>query len=351
MAYENQTKEAILERMLALVDPTIDKGQGSIVFDMLSPAAIETALAYIELDLLLDKGFADSTYGELLDRRAGEMGVTRKIAVKAAGSLTFTGTDGTVIPAGAVVSTDSTDPVFFTTNAAGTIAGGSITVAATERDGGVRGNVAVGEIKIVLGDLAGSVTVTNAAAFTGGVDAESDEALLVRYYDRVRSPATSGNANQYKVWAKEISGISDAKVYPIWNGAGTVKVVLLDGNKRSPVATKVTEVSDYINSVKPIGATVTVQGATEVPINVVVDATIASYATIESVTAQFQAGITDYLGGLSFTDPLVRYTQIQRVILDVPDIVDYVGLTVNGGTANIEIADGSVAVLGTVTVS
>lgn len=351
MAYETQTKEAILDRMLALVNPLIDKAQGSIVYDMQSPAAIEIALAYIELDRLLDQGFADTTFGELLDRRVGEMGITRKAAVKSAGQVTFAGTDGTVIPAGTVLSTESTDPVYFTTNAAATIAAGSVSVAATEQGGGVRGNVAAGEIKIVVGDLAGSVTVSNAAAFIGGVDAESDESLLLRYYDRVRTPGTSGNANQYKEWAKEIAGIADAKVYPVWNGAGTVKVVLLDGNQRAPTAAKVTEVADHIEAVRPIGATVTVQGVVEVPIDVVLDATIASYTTLEEVTAQLTAGLKEYLSGLAFKDPLVRYTQVQRVVLDVPEIVDYVGLTVNGGTSNIEIADGSVAVLGTVTVT
>lgn len=33
---------------------------------------------------------------------------------------------------------------------------------------------------------------------------------------------------------------------------------------------------------------------------------------------------------------------------DIPDVIDYESLTINGDTANIEISDGAVAVLGTV---
>lgn len=352
MAYEAQTKEEILARMLATVADDIDKRQGSIVHDMLSPAAIEAALLYIELDNVLDKGFADTAFGEYLERRTAEMGVTRKPAVKAAGSVTFTGTDGTTIQTGQRVSTDSLAPVYFVTKADAVIgASGSATVAIEAEVGGKAGNVAAGAISVTVGNITGVASVTNAAATDGGSDPESDEDLLARYMDRVSTPSSSGNGANYRQWAKEIAGISDAIVYPVWNGNGTVKVVLLDTDNSTPTQAKVDEVASYIESIRPIGATVTVVGAVEVPIDVTLDATIASYTTLEAVTADLTKGLSDYLSGLAFKDPLVRYTQIQRVILDIPDIVDYSGLTVNGGTANIEIANGSVAVAGTVTVT
>jgi uncharacterized phage protein gp47/JayE len=61
--------------------------------------------------------------------------------------------------------------------------------------------------------------------------------------------------------------------------------------------------------------------------------------------------MTDYLKSLAFIDPIVRYSKIASILLDTPSVLDYSNLTVNGGTANVTIADGSVAVGGTVTFS
>lgn len=357
--YEDQTKAAILDRMLAASPADIDKRQGSVTYDLLSPAAIELTQAYTELDNVLAFGFADTTYGAYLDMRAKEYGLTRKPAVKATGSLTFIGPDGTAIERGTLASTGGDAPVYFVTTADATINGGSVTVAAEAQDAGAAGNVGVGTITTLLGDLVGIVTVTNVAYFEGGVDAESDASLLARYYERARRPATSGNANQYRQWALEVPGVSEAKVYPVWNGPGTVKVVLLDDEKTAPDPSIVDAVQTYIDptqdgtgkGVAPIGAACTVAGAVEVPINVSVNVTLAPGATVAEVKAQFETGVRAYLRSLAFADPLVRITRVANVILDIPPVIDYENLTLNGTTGNIAIADGEVAVLGSVVVT
>lgn len=350
--YEDQTKDEILGRMLEEISDDLDKRQGSIPYDMLSPASIELALVYIELEGLLDKGFADTAFGEYLDRRCADMGVTRKPADTAHGYVTFTGTEGTVIEAGQRVSTDSLDPVYFVTTETVTIAASKTAKARIEAEvGGAAGNVGIGAITLTVGNITGVSAVTNDEPTIDGVDPESDEDLLDRYIDRVTAPIASGNPSHYRQWAREVAGIRDAKVYPIWKGAGTVKVVLLNSENKSPSAEKITETADYIESQRPIGAAVTVVGVQEVPINIVLSAKIASYTTIEAVTAELRSGLFAYLQDLAFNDPLVRYTQVQRVTLDIPEIIDYSNLTVNGGTGNIEIPDDSVAVIGTVTVT
>jgi uncharacterized phage protein gp47/JayE len=350
--YEGNTKDFLLQRMLDNAPSDVDKREGSVTYDMLSPSAIELAQAYIELDNVLAFGFvSDSTPSEYIDLRAGEIGLTRKPSVKATGQVTFSGVNGTFIDVGTRVSTDGASPVYFVTTAAGTIASGTVTVNAEAEVGGISGNAVASSITLVLGNLSGVVTVNNALPFTGGIDTESDASLIERYFEKVQEPATSGNANEYKQWAKSVAGIGDAKVYPLWNGNGTVKVVLLDENKRAPVSGIVTSTNDYIASVRPIGATVTVVGATEVSINVTATLTLASGATLASAKADFEAGLTEYLKTLAFVDPIVRYSKIASVLLDTPAILDYSGLTVNGGTANISIADGSVAIKGSVTLS
>lgn len=348
--YEGNTKDFLLTRMLGTVDPDIDVRQGSVTYDMLSKSAIEFALSYLEMDNLLTFGFlSEDTPSEFVDKRAGEQGLTRKPSVKATGEVKFSGANGTVIPVGTRVSTDT--PVYFVTTEEGTIASGEIIVNAEAEEGGVSGNAVTSEIALVNGELSGVLTVTNEMPFTGGVDVESDESLIERYFEKVQKPATSGNAFQYEQWAKSVAGVGNAKVYPIWNGAGTVKVVLLDENKRAPSAGVISATATYIESVRPIGATVTVVGATEVPITVSATLTLASGSTVTTATNEFNTAFTDYLKTLAFTDSIVRYSKIASILLDTPSVLDYSSLTVNGGTANITIADGSVAVKGTVTFS
>lgn len=350
--FANETKDAILQRMLDRMSDDIDKRQGSVVHDLTSPAAIELAHAYIALDNVLTFGFAgEDTPSEYLDLRCAELGVYRRPAVQATGIVVFEGPDGTLIEQGTLVYTDEENPIYFETIEDVTIIDGSTTVTARAVEGGTHGNVGANRITLVAGDLSGVVTVSNSQAFKGGVDKESDESLLSRYYERARKPATSGNVYQYEQWAKEVPGVGDVKVYPLWDGPGTVRIVIIDDNKRKPAQSIIDSTTQYIESVRPIGATVTVEGAEEVPINISVTLTIASDATLSLVIEDIKRGVSEYLASLAFVDPLIRYTRIAAIILDIPRVIDYSDLLVNGNTVNIEVGESEVALLGEVSVS
>jgi uncharacterized phage protein gp47/JayE len=347
--FEDQTFEAIIERLLSRVPNDIDKRQGSVVRDLLSPIAAELAQAYIEMDNVLNLGFADTTYGEFLDLRVAEQGLQRKPAVKSEGVLTFTGPDGQVIPKDTRVSTDSER--YFLTKSSVTIAQGAATVGAIAEVGGRAGNVAYVTIKNVIGDLAGVVTVTNLQPFNGGLDEESDDDLLNRYKEKVSKPATSGNKFDYEKWAKEIIGVSDAKVYPLWNGPGTVRVVLVNSEKRTPSQTVIDDAREYIEEQRPVGATVTVDGVREVPIDVSATLTLTNGTDLNVVKAEITDNITAYFKRIGFVETVVRYTQIANAILDVNGVIDYTDLRVNGGTSNVALNDDEVPVIGAITLS
>lgn len=350
--YEYKTPEVIHESMLAELNDSIDKREGSVAHDLLYPSAIETSLAYVELDAVLMLGFAETTEGYWLDLRAGEFGVTRKPAAKAEGSVVLTGPADTLVPVDTLLMTDDEEPVYFLTKDEVVLTGGTATVVAEAQIGGADGNISAGRITTLApGDLYGVVTATNSLAFSGGTDEESDEELLGRLKDRVQKPATSGNANHYIQWAKEVVGVSDAKVYPLWNGPGTVKVVLLSSDRKTPNQTVIDAATTYIESVRPFGATVTVAGVVEVPINVTVTLTLQAGGDLVAIKAEFEQALTDYLEELAFTDAVVRYSQIANLLLDIPNVIDYSGLTVNEGTGNLVISDGEVAVKGTVSLT
>ncbi|CAM3640933.1 baseplate J/gp47 family protein [Mesobacillus zeae] len=350
--YEYKTPEAILEAMLEDVDDSIDKREGSVAYDLLYPSAIELSLAYVELDAVMMLAFAETTEGQWLDLRAGEFGVTRKAAAKSEGIVTLTGPEGTIVPVDTLLMTDDEEPVYFLTKDEVVLTGGMATVTAESQDGGEDGNILAGRItSLAPGDLSGVVMATNALAFSGGADAESDKELLGRLKDRVQKPATSGNANHYLQWAREVVGVSDAKVYPLWAGPGTVKVVLLSSDRKAPNQTIINAATTYIESQRPFGAAVTVTGVVEVPINVTATLTLQAGGDILAVKAEFETALDEYLEGLAFRDTIVRYSRIANLLLDIPDVLDYSGLTINGGTANIAIPDGQVAINGTVTLT
>lgn len=349
--FSNETEQAVLERMLDAMRDDVGKRQGDIAYDLSDPVAQEFAQAYISLDQTLSYAFLNEDMpSDLLTISASDFGVDRKPSVVAKGEVTLKGTIGQIVPKDTQIRTD--DGVYFKTLIDVTLTQETAKVNVEALIGGISGNVAIGEINTVVGDLAGVLTVTNELAFDSGIDEESDESLLQRVYDKVRKPATSGNVYHYEQWAREVSGVGAARVYPIWNGPGTVKVVLLSDDKRAPSQSVIDAAFAHINAERPVGPGdgLTVNGATEVSINVTADLTLASGATVDEVRAEIETSVNAYLESLAFTDSLVRYTRIAAILLDVPRIVDYENLTINGGTANIEVTDEQVAILGTVNV-
>lgn len=347
--YEQQTKEAILERMREASPDGIDTRQGSITYDLLSPAAIELAHAYIALDQVLKFGFAGPEQpSEFLDLRAAEFGVTRRPSEKASGEVVFAGDEGTVIPKGTSVSTDEEDAVVFNTTEAGVIKQGTAKVKAEALFGGARGNVDAGRIRLILGNLTGIISVTNPEEFINGAETESDESLLGRYFDRVRRPATSGNIWHYRQWALEVTGVGDVKVFPTWRGGGTVKLSILSEDKREPKEGIIEAVAAAVEQRRPVGAEVTVSPAKEVRINVFARLTLIEGADLEKIKALFHKKLEDFLAGIAFKTTTVPYNRIFGLLLDIEEVWDFKELTINEQGSNLEIEEEEVAVVGAV---
>ncbi len=370
---DGQTEEQIMQRMLDKVPSDIDKSEGSFIWDAGAPVAFMLSEAAIWAQELLRRGFAstaastdDSYRSEELDLRAAEHGVTRRVAVPASGIIRFTGEPGKTVPAGTIVSTPADDvsgeaSQEYETTAVVTISASSTGEAPIRAlVAGKSSNVAAGTVTILSTAVNGVTGVSNPAALTGGADIETDSSLLERFYAKVRNQGTSGNKAQYMQWASEIAGVGASRVIPLWRGPGTVGIYVLDTDKRAANTDIVTAVQQYIDPTQdgqgegtaPAGPIVTVMPAQEVPINISVQLTLASDATLDEVKALIQTGVTSYLKQLAFADSLVRYTRIAAILLDIPPIIDYSNLTVNGTSdKNIEIGASQVAVLGTVTVN
>lgn len=247
-----QTFEAILQRMLDRLPSTLDKSEGSFIWDSLSPAAVELALAAIWAQEVLRRSFAQTTFGEYLDMRADEHGLTRRAATKATGQVKFTGANGTIIPTGTRVSTAAdaatgAQAVEFETTQEATIgAGGTATANIRAVVAGTSGNVPIGAICVLPTPVSGISSVTNEAATTGGLDTEDDASLLARYLFKVRNPSAGGNRADYINWAMEVPGVGAVRVVPVRDGPGTVSVAVVDTNKAPASQALVDAVQDYI---------------------------------------------------------------------------------------------------------
>lgn len=361
--FEAETRLAILQRLKNYYDEykknDVSAVEGTFSFDALAANAKEFEKAYAEMDLMMDAAFPQTSWGKYLDYLAEELaGLDRRAATNAAVVLTITGTAGITIPAGSIFATES--GVNFATDEDAVIGtDGTIETKATAQTAGAGGNVSEGTIIKIPVSIYGVSKVTNAAAAYDGYEEETDDALLERLLFEVRQPATSGNVNHYIEWATSVSGVGAVKVIPLWNGNGTVKVIVVDASKDTPSEDLLKEVRDEIAKYSPIGADVTVVAPTLLPVNIsmkVTDGTGDADAIKEVLTKYFKSNVfgSDYANQNNAESVTISYAQIGRIILDNSDttkVNDYSGMTINGGTENIVVAADNLPVVGTVTLT
>lgn len=344
--YENQTFENIMNRMLSEVVNTVDKREGSIIYDTLSPASIKFSEFYADLDINLNLCFADTASGMYLDLLANTLGITpRKAATKSIRKGVFTDVLNNPfdVPIGSRYSIENLNFTAISKISLG------VFEMECETPGEIGNTLAGTLVPIEYIPSLGKAELTD--IITPGTEEESDDSLRARYLERARKPITSGNVYHYEMWAKEVPGIGGAKCYPTWNGPGTVKVVVVDTDKRAPTPGKVEEVQEYIESVMPVNVDLTVAGATELPINVTATLTLQSGTTTSAVANAVQASLVTYLENIALAESVVRISRIANLILDVDGVIDYADLKLNGSPGNIVIPDDSVAIAGTVNFS
>lgn len=347
--FEDITPESLRSAILSGLAGTWQTREGSFAANLAAPAAVELWKFYQALSGMVGMFYIDEASGGYIDLAAAALGLSRKEGVRAEAAMTFSGNAGTVIPEGTAFLTEG--GVEFGLTAAVTLdESGTGTGTAKAALAGESGNVPAGSLKRMIVTISGLDSWTNGKA-AGGVDEESDAGLCGRYYDRLQRPATSGNACHYRRWALEVPGVGDAKVFPLWNGAGTVKV-LLAGPDKAPVESGVVNAAkENIEAQRPIGATVTVASAQGVTVNVAAAVTLDGSAESLQVQEAFRAALGEYIKSVAFTGGAVLYNRIAFLLLAVSGVTDYTSLTVNGGKSNVTLTADQVPVLGTVTVT
>jgi uncharacterized phage protein gp47/JayE len=225
---------------------------------------------YGHQDYIARQILPDTADSEILDRHASIWGIARKAAAAAKGNVTFTGTNGTVIPVASLLL--RADGAEFTTDAEATIAAGTATAAVTAEVPGAAGSTDQNTPLTMSSPVVGANAVATVAAggIAGGTDIEDDDELRARVIDRIQQPPHGGAEFDYLTWAKEVAGVTRAWVFPMELGLGTVTLRFVrDDDVASiiPDAGEVSAVQAYIDERRPVTAQETVVAPVAVPLN------------------------------------------------------------------------------------
>ena len=104
---EKYTYEYLLAQALAQVPDTLDKREGSIIYDAIAPACYELAEIYMQLRQIVQQTYVSTANGEYLDLRVQEQGLERYAATHAVKKAVFANDSGNPvsIPIGSRFST------------------------------------------------------------------------------------------------------------------------------------------------------------------------------------------------------------------------------------------------------
>ena len=332
--YEELSYEMILKRMLGAVlenNPNLDTREGSIIFDALAPAAMELKMLYLQLDVILEETFADTASREMLIRRVAERGITPYKETKAV----LRGEFDMNVPLGARFSLEKYNYVVVDKIEHGVFS------MECETFGRV-GNIHFGTL-IPVDYIQGLGSAELTQLLIPGEDDEDTEQLRKRYFKSLDSEAFGGNLTDYKEKTRALSGVGGVKVYPVWNGGGTVKLVIINSENTAPSAALIDVVQTAIDpmdgrgagfGIAPIGHIVTVLGVSNTNVNIATNITYQTGWNWEDIRIGVETMLDDYFKELSanWSDEeqiIVRISQIEIRLLEIVGVVDVSGTTIN----------------------
>ena len=363
---EYYSYDNILKRMLNNVSDTVDKRVGSVIYDALAPCAGEMADEYIEIQIFKDQIYVLTAVGDNLDKIGENYSIFRKKATNALRIARFIDTDDNLmnLPLGrrfSVPESNSTLTYVITKQ----IETGKALVECEQE--GTKGNE-------YYGDILPLFTINNLkiAEIIGmqqpAQDVEDDETYRARIIAKLNTRAFGGNIADYKEYVLNISGTSEPKVFPVWDGGGTVKISVLDGQYNAISDEFLTQIKDEIDpeeytgqgvGTAPIGHVVTVVTPTVITVNITADVQLVDDVTIGNIQNDVEEAISEYLytirkNWVNSEYTTVYITQIIAAMMSVSGIVnvDRNTLTINGETEDINIQNTAfhqyIPVLGTV---
>lgn len=293
--------------------------------------------------------FPDTAEAEFLNRWGVIWGVERKQAEAAKGAVIFTGTNGTLIPAGTELQ--RSDLAIFTTDEAVTISSGTAIAQVTAEVAGEIGNTMQGSILAFISPIVNvaSQAEVETGGLVGGIDIEDDDSYLERLLERIQQPPQGGSVQDYIIWAKEVPGVTNVWVKPLEDGPGTVKVyfMMYDAYPNGiPDPSDVANVQAHIEAVKPVTAIVTVAAPTAVPLNFTIELTLNPGYVEADVQDAVEASLKDMLRRDAEPGGTINLSRITEAINLTEGVFSSV-LTVPA--SNVTVSASQISTMGTIT--
>lgn len=359
--FESMTYENILESLLKKVPSDVDKREGSIIFDALSPVALEIAQMYIDLEIVLENAFADTAEREYLILRAKERGISPYDAKRALLKMEveYSGSSENVKPGDrfslnglnyVVIEqmVNDTDDIITTypfdgdpnDNEPGqTIAGWWKVECETK---GVIGNSQFGNL-LPLQTIDGLTKAELTELLIPGEEIEDTEKFRERYFELVNNEAFGGNRADYKKWLKE-NGAGMVKLIRTPESGGTVGVIIANAENDIPSNELLNEIKEKLDPVAeegmgagiaPIGHIVDVKGVDNSQLIINVTWQLIENADENSVCLAGAEILKNYLKKLNEkwedSDYLtVNSYQLMAQLSELNEISDITELTING---------------------
>ena len=363
--YEQMTFYNILKRAMERVSDDFDKRQGSVIYDAIAPICAELAQAYIELDVVLKEGFADTASRYYLIKRAMERGLK---PFKATYSIILASLEGDIeLTGGERFSTDEEVNFYYI----GEKEEGFYKLKC-EQIGSI-GNISYGDL-IPIDNVPNLKTAKISKIYISGNDEEDTESFRKRYFKSFRNQAFGGNRADYIEKVKLLNedeevmlngGIGGVKVYRVPNGGGTVKVVVTNNTYNEPTRELINLVQEKIDpleytgegiGIAPIGHFVTIEPIKQVSINLEIDIDLKTGYSIEDVKEYIEDTIEKYIQQLcknwEETDSItVRISHIESNILNILGIEDIRNTKINGLAENFVLDEYSIPTRGEINVT
>jgi uncharacterized phage protein gp47/JayE len=327
----------------------VDLTAGSVLRAILEAnASLALWLQWLIVQVLAATRAATSN-GTDLDSWVADFGLARLPGQAAATTIVFSRvTPGfpASIPVGAQVKTgdntvtftvlaDPTNTAFSASTNSYAVAASitAITVPAAAISSGVIGNVQSGAISLLASAIPGIDAVTNPIAAAGGLDAEPDAALRVRFGNFIdsRSRATP------RAIAFAIQSLQQGIGFVLAENtdpSGAIRpgffTVTIDDGSGAPPSTLIAAVSAAIDAVRPVGTQFAVQPPQPIAANISLTITTAT-ANHAAAQLAVSGAITAYVASLPIGAPLRTSRLAALAYAADASIGNVSALTINGG--------------------
>lgn len=367
---KNMDPEDIHNEMITQMPFDIDISEGSHPYNYTFPTAYVLSrliqFKFIEAIKMITPQFCQG-YDSIAEYHGGTRGLTRKSAIAATGILNVTAKAGTIIPAGSIFSTLSSNGVasikyktieecVFETEA-------TMDICIEAVIPGQSGNVQANTIIVKENDITGIIAVTNQNPTDGGMNEESLDDFINRMveFDQNQGQSYIGNPADYKRWAEEVPKVGHAVVINPTDDTGTITIVITDQNGEpanlsicaavynhimdpTPLSTNGTRPENELTGYErlaPINAKLIVippvTQATYLSVHIKIDTEKTSIQAVKKILA---SSVREYL---SSAEEYIYLSDVGAIISGIDGVIDYGmnSLTINGLTSNIPIAENS----------